>query len=252
MKVDKSVQITSIIIVGILIIAIMIITSFNSNTSSQETINSYGEATIDIIPDLVTVYFNVKTSGEDAQSTQEENNKIVEQLTNNLIEQGFNSQDIHTENFYIGPKYNYINGKRTQDGYEATHYLKIEMPADDSVRIGKVINSGVYAGALINYINFELSQEKQNQAKAQAIELAAQDAKTKAQALAQGLGYKIGKLVSVSNSDFGYSPWNVYSSRTVEDIDIAYDEAQKIVASTSIQPGEQTIQASVTAVFKIK
>jgi len=252
MKIDKSVQITSIIVVGVLICVAIIVASFNSVVNPENTVNSYGEATIDIVPDLVTVYFTVQTSGEDSATIQTENNEIVDKLISNIVAQGFEEKDIQTQNFYIGPKYIYTNGKQIQDGYEATHYLKVELSTDDSSKIGKIVDAGVNAGAAVSYINFELSQKKQNEAKAQAIEMAAQDARIKAQALAKGLGYEVGKLVSVSNSDFGYSPWNIYSSREGSAMSVDDEELQKAVASTSIQPGEQTVRASVTAVFKIK
>jgi predicted transposase YbfD/YdcC len=41
----------------------------------------------------------------------------------------------------------------------------------------KVIDSGVDAGALLQYINFELSNDKQNEYKAQALREAGEDAK---------------------------------------------------------------------------
>ena len=43
--------------------------------------------------------------------------------------------------------------------------------------------------------------------------MAAQDAKVKAGAIAEGFDMKVGKLQSVSMSEFGYQPWNLYSSR---------------------------------------
>ena len=114
-------------------------------------------------------------------------------------------------------------------------------------RLSAVVDAGISAGAGISSINFELSPEKQSEYKAQAIKLAAEDAKTKAEALAEGLGKRIGRLVSVSDSDFGYSPWVLYSgSGMAEEAAVAKD------AASSIQPSEQSITARVTAVYKIR
>jgi uncharacterized protein YggE len=242
----KSVQVTSIIVVGVLLAIIIGFVGFKSILYPSKTVNSYGEASISVVPDLVTVYFNVHNSGDDLSEVQEANNQIVNTLKTNLMNIGFAEKDIQTQSFYIGPKYRYSSGKQIQDGYEASHSIKLEMSTDDVSKIGQVIDAGVNAGASINYINFELTQEKQNEYKAQAIKMAAEDAKIKAEALASGLGYKIGKLVSVSNSNFGYSPWNIYTARE----DSVAGEAK--AATTSIQPSEQEIYASVTAVFRIK
>lgn len=245
---QKSVQITSIIVAGVLLAVIIGIVGFNSIINPSKTVNSYGEASMNVVPDLVTVYFNVQTTGNEMSVVQEKNNQQVNDLTENLLNLGFEKSEIQTQSFYIGPKYRYSNGKQTQEGYEASHSIKLQMSTDDVLKIGQVIDAGVDSNSSINYINFELSQEKQNEAKAEAIKLAAEDAKIKAEALAEGLGYKVGKLVSVSNSNFGYSPWNIYTAR--EDSAMGAEEAKAV--TTSIQPSEQKIYASVTAVFKIK
>lgn len=127
--------------------------------------------------------------------------------------------------------------------------MKIELPTNNSEKIGQVIDAGVNAGAGISYINFELSQELQNQYKAQAMQLATEDAQTKAQAIATGLDKKLGRLVSVSTSDFGYSPWNLYTAKGVS---IEEDAGEAQTATTSITPSEQTIYGQVSVVFKLK
>lgn len=243
---QKSVQITSIIVTGVLLTVLIAIIGINSIINPSKTINSYGEAQITTMPDLVAVYFNIKTSGSDMSEVQSENNKITNDLKLNLIALGFEESDIQTQNFFVGPRYIYKNGERTQEGYEATHSIRVEFSSDEFSKIGSVIDAGVDAGAAINYINFELSQEKQNDMKADAIQLAAEDARIKAQALAEGVGSELGNLVSVSNSNFGYSPWVVYSARE----DSTNEDAK--FATTNINPSEQEIYASVTAVFKLK
>ncbi len=111
---------------------------------------------------------------------------------------------------------------------------------------GEVIDAGVDKGAKVSYINFELSIAEQNKYKAQALELATQDAKTKAEAIASGLGKKLGKVVSVSSSDWGYSPWSLYRADVMTE---SAEEAKSAV--TDIQPGEQSVTASVSVVYKI-
>ncbi len=244
---EKSVQITLIIVIGIVVVTSIGYTAFSSLVPSSNTITGNGQATVEVIPDLVKVYFNVETSADTSQEAKDENAEIVDDLITAVVKKGFERKDIQTQNFNIYPEYSWKDRERELIGYKASHSIVVEMSTDDLDDIGKVIDAGVDAGAGISYINFELSQEKENQYKAEAIKLAAEDAKIKAQALAEGLDKDLGKLVSVSDENFYYTPWRAYSgSGMLEDAQVAKAE------TTNIQPGEQEISARVTAIFKIK
>ena len=214
---------------------------------ASDTISVNGQATFNSMPDLVTVYFNVESKATTSSEANQLNSEIVEKLTTNILALGFEEKNIITENFNVYPNNEWINGKMIPKGYVATHSIKIEMSTSETQKIGQVIDAGVNAGAGISYINFELSPEKQSEAKAEAIKLAAQDAKVQAQALADGLDKKVGKLVSVSLDDFNYYPWRVYSASGVSE-----DAMMAKEATTNIQPGDKEISARVSAVYKIR
>ena len=155
--------------------------------------------------------------------------------------QGFSDKEIQTQNFNIYPDYEWINGKRIDRGFKATHSIKAELSAEVTGKIREVID----AGALVNYINFELSPDLQNQYKSEALKLVSQDAKLKAEAVAEGLNKKLGDLISVSGSDFYYSPWGLYENSGGGSVAMAKE------AITDVQHGEKEVSASVTAVFKL-
>ncbi|SRR3989339_551494 len=240
----KSVQITTIIVVGIILLSLIGIYKLSP---ASDTISVNGQATFNSMPDLVTVYFNVESKATTSSEANQLNSEIVEKLTTNILALGFEEKNIITENFNVYPNNEWINGKMIPKGYVATHSIKIEMSTSETQKIGQVIDAGVNAGAGISYINFELSPEKQSEAKAEAIKLAAQDAKVQAQALADGLDKKVGKLVSVSLDDFNYYPWRVYSASGVSE-----DAMMAKEATTNIQPGDKEISARVSAVYKIR
>jgi len=246
---EKSVKITSIIVLGLIVSVLIISNSMNGMFPSQSnTISAEGISSIKAMPNLVSVLFNVETKAKTSENATKQNSDIVEKLKASLIEQGFDEKRIQTQSFSVYPDYTWDStGKRKDNGFIATHSLKLEMNANESDKLGKAIDAGVSAGAGITYINFELSQDKQNEYKAEAMKLAAQDAKIKAQATASGLDKKIGDLVSVSINNFGYYPWNVYSGSGMR-----ADAMEAKVASTSITPSEQEVTANVNAVFKLK
>jgi len=251
-KLDNSVKITIIIVLAVLILAFMVIYLFKSAIFPYDIKNKItveGVATVDAVPDLVAVYFNIETQGNTSSEAKDANAEIVDNLETELIKLGLERKEITTQNYNIYQDYDWINGRRTEKGFKAVHTIRIELKSDKLDLVGDVVDAGVDAGAGINSINFELSQELQNEYKAQAMKLAAQDAKIKAESVAEGFNKKVGDLVSTSINDFGYYPWSIYSyagGSMAEERDLAKE------ATTSIQPGEQEITARISAVFEMK
>src|SRR3990172_8504908 len=101
MKMDKSVQITLIVVVGIILLALI---APNVTDSSRNTISVAGMATIDVLPDIVGIYFSVDTQGATVNEAGDRNTAIVQDLTQALAALGFNEEDIKTQSYNIYPE----------------------------------------------------------------------------------------------------------------------------------------------------
>ena len=247
----QAVQITLIIVSAVIFLALMGLFTLYPTLPETNTVKGNGQASIDVNPDLVGVYFNIQTKANSSQEAAQKNSERTDQLITNLIKEGFEKSEIQTQNYNIRQEYEWTESEgRVPKGFVASHQIVVKMPSSQTDKIGSVIDAGVDANATINYINFELTTESQNAYKAEAIKLAAQDAKTKAEAIAKGLDKDLGKLVSVQQNEFYYQPWRAYS---IAEGAAASDDAQiKENIQTSIQPSEKEISASVTAIFKLK
>ena len=245
---NNAIVVTLIISTVIIVLALLALFVFKP-VSSSNTVNVQGMATVKAMPDLITVSFNIETKNKTSAGATEANTKIYDELVLALVSLGFDKKEIVTEGFNVYPDYDWINGRQVDNGYRAYHSVKIELSINESDQISEVIDAGVNAGAGVSYINFELTQEAQNKYKAEAMTLAAEDARIKAEAVASGFNKNVGKLVSTSVNDFGYYPWNLYAtsgSGIREDASMA----KEVVAN--MQPGEKEITASVGAVFKLR
>jgi uncharacterized protein len=250
---NNAIAITGIVSAAIVLVALGFLIfgadSGSSNIGGNE-LNVQGQATVKAMPDLVTVYFRAETNASTAQEAKDLNSEITDELITNLVKLGFERDEIVTENFNVYQEYDWTEDEgRIAKGFKATHSIKVEIPVDKIDDIGEVVDAGVDAGALISYINFELTQESQNKYKAEAMKLAAEDARVKAEAVAEGFDKKVGKLISVQVNDFGYYPWNVYSS---SGYDLDQDAVMAKEAATNIQPGEREVSATVSAGFKLR
>ena len=252
-KVDKSIIVTSIIAGTVLLVVILVILFLKpASPYSGKTVTVEGSSTIKATPDLIGVYFTIQTKNQTSSEAKSANDEIYNNLVSELVVLGFEESDLKTESFSIYPNVYWQNNQQKEDGFVAYHYLKLELSTEQADKLSGVIDAGVNSGAGINYINFELTEESQNLYKAQALEKASADARIKAEAVALGLNKNVGRLISVQVSDFGYYPWPLYSARaetgavSSDEISVAKDSV------ASISPGDQDINAIVSATFRLR
>ncbi|MDA3836196.1 MAG: SIMPL domain-containing protein [Nanoarchaeota archaeon] len=245
---NNAIAITAIISGVVLIVALVALFAINPSSGNvdEDTVSVQGQAQIKAMPDLMVIYFNVETKGNTTEEARSANVEIIDKLVEGITALGFEKSEIVTENLNVREDCEWTQDGQECDGFVATHSVKIEMGVDDTEKMGNVVDAGVSAGAMVNYINFELTQESQNKYKAEAMKAAAKDAQIKADSVAEGFGKTAGKLVSVQVNDFGYYPWRAASGGAMMDTAMVKESV------SNIQPGEEEISASVSATFKLR
>ncbi len=247
---QNSIKVTLIVCATVLIVALLGFFLFKSFLPTYtDTVNVQGSGVVKAVPDLYTVYYSIDTIGTTSKEAKEKNDELLEKLNSELISKGFSSDVLKVQSFNIYENVEWINGQSVNKGFKATQSLKIELGTDEKDKISDAIDAGVNAGVLINSINFELSPEKESQAKAEAINKASDDAKVKVEAVAQGFGKKVGKLVSVSVDEYYYNPRVLYANAggaMDQEVGLAKD------ATTNLVPADQDVTARVSAVFRLR
>ncbi|MCL5018300.1 MAG: SIMPL domain-containing protein [Candidatus Pacearchaeota archaeon] len=243
-EMHNSIKITLIIVATIAVLSIAGMIFYQSNFSSTNTISVNGQGVEKAVPDLVSVYFSVDTKNSTSKQAEDANSLIVSRLRSYIVSLGFSEEDLKTVNYNIYPDYDYTTGKTS--GYRASHSLSISFSVSEKDKITGVIDAGTTAGAGISYINFELSPQLEQQYKATAIQTASEDARVKAEAIAEGFNKNLGRLVSVSLDSFNYYPTRVYDAA---ESGASSEEAKTTVAG--ITPSETEVSAYVTAVYRL-
>ena len=151
-------------------------------------------------------------------------------------------------NIYPDYEYDYSTGKRTEKGFVAQQSIEVKTRNFD--KVAGIVDASVDSGALISWINFELSDEKQSELKAQALKEAGEDAKKKAEATASGLDKKLGKLVSVKGEEFNYGPYQYFAASGSTDAVKAGAEAKD--AALNLGPKDVEVTATVTVEYALK
>lgn len=246
---EKSVKVASIIAGSVVLIALLVY-SVVLQVIPSNTVSVNGQAQLDVVPDVFVVNFDIQKKSSSASDAKDAVDLIYQDLKSSLMNLGIEESEIQTSSISVNPDYNWISGVRKQDGYLANHYVRVELSIEDRDLIGKIIDVGVETGSLISNINFELSEDLQREKKSEVIVLATQDAKLKAESMVEGLDKNLGRIISVSDSSFGYSPWPVFGA--AREVDVAEAGILAKEAVSEIAPSEQIVYGNVRIVYKIK
>lgn len=237
--------------IGIVVAAAILILLGYMMYSGGPVVSATGTAQIKAVPDVVSVYINVETRNSTAALANEANQRISEDLLAALVLQGFDRDELQFVNYNVYPEYDWIGNRQSLRGYVVSQQLVVK--TENVNEVPSVVDASISSGALVSYINFELSEEKQAEYKKKALEQASADARDKASAIASGQGRGLGRLVSVQNQDYYYpGPIAFYDKAMAESATggaPTTDSAR--IAVANISPQELEITASITAQYRL-
>lgn len=173
----------------------------------------------------------------------EEMNKVI----NEIKSLGIKDEDIKTLSYNIIPMIKggpIWWGKRKPDSFEVSHTLSVKLK--DLSKIGDVIDKVIAAGAIYIY-GLEFKSSKIEELEKEVRLKAAKNAKEKAQILADGIGFKIGKVLRVDES---MEQRLFERSRHRPEYDkmfVAKDES----APPQIEPGSIELEAICTVIYEV-
>lgn len=204
-----------------------------------------GSGTVKAKPDICYINIGVDTFAEDAGKAQSDNSKIMDKITKELSRLGIKEEDVKTitYNIYKSVKYEPVfgqdNAKKIQ-GYNAINI--VEVTVRDIKKVGIVIDAAAKAGAnTINNIRFDVTDEKDLYN--EALKIAMNNAKEKAQAILGTFGANVGKPYSIDENNYS-SPIIYRESMLKFSSDIAEGY------STPVEAGELEITARVMVKYK--
>ena len=208
--------------------------------ASAATITSQGTAEIAAEPDMFTIVSNVSMTEITVARAQESVAAVIGSATSKLIELGVLEEDIVTENFSYYPEYDYSGEAPKMIGYRVNHSLRVtcrELGMLDSV-MAVLTDSGMTETW---NVSFDISTR--SELYRQALALAIDAAKVKAEAMAAAGGVTITGISSIEERSSG----DVARYANTEDSAMV----MKATASGSgIHSGDVSVSASVTVVYE--
>lgn len=156
------------------------------------TISVQGQGKVTAVPDIATLNFGVNTGRQKtADSAMTQLSEKMQKIFDGVKAAGVEEKDITTQHLSLNPSYDWVEGRRTDEGFEANQTLVVKVR--DLEKISAVLDAAVKAGAnQAGSVGFTIDDPENM--RAQAREEAIENAKVKAQKLAATLGVRLGDL----------------------------------------------------------
>lgn len=240
-----------ILVIGLVITSVIMAINMNKGNitvtptnEQRNTISVSGQGKITTQPDKAELYVKINTEGSTATTAKDANTKLSQQVIDALTSAGVKKSDIETNYYYLNKKQEWDeNQKKMIDkGYEVNHVLKVTTTNLD--KVGNLLDTAVNAGANgIDRISFGLTDEKQKEVSGEALKMASQEAENKAKSIASSIGVGLGKVITVSESNYYYMPYEVSGMM---------QEKAAGTPAPEILPQNLDVSATISLVYEIK
>lgn len=163
----------------------------------RSSVSASGDASVSVKPDQLKLNAGVTTTAPTAQEASDQNAAQVTLVINALKRVAGTTGELKTVGYSVTPNYKYPQGGGTPTltGYTANN--TVEVTTGDLSLGGKLIDSAVQAGATnVNSLRFALKDSEP--ARVEALRLATMMAKRHAEAIATGLGARLGYVIAAA------------------------------------------------------
>lgn len=203
------------------------------------TLTGHGE--VRAAPDIAIVSIGVTTQAQNAREAAGANNRAMTEAVNSLKAAGIEPRDLQTGTYSLQPLYasdpSRTNAPRIAS-YRATNTLTVTVR--DLARVGDILERAVSLGAnTVSGPVFSLSEPeaKRNEAR----KLAIAEVTARARLYAEGLGFRLGRVLKVSEGE-SYVRARSYAPQAA---------APVAAAPPPIEAGESAVSANVTVEWEI-
>ena len=201
-----------------------------------------GNASVMAVPDQATVRLGIVRQAPVAQTAQEQANAAAQEILNAVQRAGVPANQIQTARLVLSPVYA-PRGPESRDAprivaYNATNTISIRL--DNLSIVGAVIDAGLKAGAnQLEGVIFGLRNDLPS--RQQALRQAVEEARSKAQVMADTLRVGFGEVLEVSEGGVSILDREpVFAGR-----------ALAAAAETPVSPGQIEVRANVTIRYRI-
>jgi uncharacterized protein YggE len=205
-------------------------------SDGKQSIKVQGQGEVSLKPDIAQINLGIISENKDLISAQQENARKSQMVIQSLLALGIPNNKIRTYDYRIDADYDFKDGQQIFRGYKVTHLLEIKL--NELEKAGVTVDTAVKNGAnYVSRIEFKSSQKQKYYR--QALAAAVTDAIEKAEVIAGVLRVQLNRIPYLVSEITG-TPSPVFEEQT---------SFVKGVSTTTFEPGEISIKATVHAEF---
>jgi uncharacterized protein len=224
------------------VLAIVALSACNKHNSPQPGANPrqvtvFGSGQVQGVPDTLTADVGIEFTAPDVTAAMNQTNDRQQAVINALVGAGIDHKDISTTEVTLQPQYGSPEpgGNPAITGYRATNAIAVKVhPPDAASRLLALIVGTGGDATRIRSVRYSIADDSQlvKDARARAFN----DAKSRAEQYAQLSGLRLSKVLSISEATD-----NAPTAGT----------PKAMPSAVPLEPGQQTVNFSVTAVWEL-
>jgi len=195
-----------------------------------------GSGQVQGVPDTLTANVGIEFTARDVTTAMNSTSERQQTVINALAGAGVDRKDISTTEVSLQPEHD--SSGSTITGYRAENSIRVKIHPTGSASqvLATIVGTGGNA-TRIDSVSYSIADDSQlvKDARARAF----QDAKNRAEQYAQLSGLGLGKIISISEAS-GATPPAPPAPRGA------------MAAAVPLEPGQQTVNFSVTAVWELR
>lgn len=211
-------------------------------TTKENHFTATGRGEVAAVPDTALINLGVTKNAPTVEAAQEEVNNIINQINKDLKGIGVEEKNIKTSNYSVSPQIDYGTGREVIRGY--TVNANIEVRVNPIERANQAVDIATRNGAnQVGGVQFVLDESEKEKLEDAARKIAIDNAKRKAQSIANAAGIKLGRIIDVQESEDGNQPIPFNRS-------LPLDAEVKQTEQTELNPGENKVVINVTLSYE--
>lgn len=227
-----------------LVSTIFLMATAPSSWAKENTIGVSGYGTVSYVPNQATYTTGIETEAENAAEAVRQNSEAMENVLAEIKKLGLPDKAVQTSQYTIQPRYEHtrqLNGTQKQvlKGYLVRNTLNLHIT--DIELLGTLLDSVAQAGANTGG-NLSFGTDTYDTLREEARRKAVQDARKKADTLAQEAGVRITGVHSIDEQAM-HSPQPPHRAMMMR------SAMAESASSVPIRQGEQEVNISVNVVY---
>lgn len=171
-----------------------------NSTPEPPVVVTSGEGLIQATPDRAWITISAETRAGNPRDAQRRNAEAMTPVTARLRAAGIPAEAIRTVGYDLQQEWDYVNNQRVSRGYVARNTIDVRVDAID--RIGELLEMAVGSGATsVGGVRFDLKDRARLER--EALRLAVEDARARADAAAAGAGRSIDRVLRIDAQSGG-------------------------------------------------